>query len=211
MAKPPNPAALVPTARITQAIVLLRGHKVLLDSVLAALYGVSTRVLNQAVKRNHERFPEDFMFQLSWKEAENLRSQNVILDRSSPRSQNVTLKRGSNLKYRPYAFTEQGVAMLSSVLRSAQAVQGNIAIMRAFVQLREAIAGNKELASKLEELERRIERKLASHDHAIAEIQTRRPIQSARCARCGGSRSPPRRAPTRRSYSRQDRRSSARL
>lgn len=85
-----------------------------LDSVLASLYDVPTRALNQAVKRNRERFSEDFMFQLSWNETENLGSQNVILDRPTPRSQTVTLKPGSNLKYRPYAFTEQGVAMLST-------------------------------------------------------------------------------------------------
>lgn len=133
---------------------------------------MQTRTLNQAVKRNRERFPEDFMFQLSWKEAENLRSHDVILNCAATRSQTVSLKRGANIKYRPYAFTEQGVAMLSSVLRSAQAVQVNIEIMRAFVRLREATASNKELARKFVELERRIERKLATHDQAITSILT---------------------------------------
>ena len=123
---------------------IVRGHKVLIDSDLAELYGVTTKVLNQGVKRNLSRFPDDFMFQLTWEEA------NALL-----RSQTVTLKQGQNVKYRPKVFTEQGVAMLSSVLRSERAVQVNIAIMRAFVRLREMLSTHKELASKLEELERK--------------------------------------------------------
>lgn len=166
----------VPSERIAHSILLLRGQKVLLDADLAELYGVETRVLVQAVKRNLERFPEDFMFQLTWEEAKPLRSQSVILnaaveqsDEVSPsvsRSQTVSLKRGANVKYRPYAFTEQGVAMLSSVLRSPQAIAVNVEVMRAFVRLREVLAGNKELAAKLGELER----KLKGHDQAIAGI-----------------------------------------
>ena len=166
----------VPSERIAHSILLLRGQKVLLDADLAELYGVETRVLVQAVKRNLERFPEDFMFQLTWEEANPLRSQSVILntaveqsDEVSPsvsRSQTVSLKRGANVKYRPYAFTEQGVAMLSSVLRSPQAIAVNVEVMRAFVRLREVLAGNKELAAKLGELER----KLKGHDQAIAGI-----------------------------------------
>ncbi len=108
---------------------------------LAKLYGVATKVLLQAVKRNKERFPEDFMFQLTWEEVEN------------SRSQIVTLKHGRNIKYPPYAFTEQGVSMLSSVLRSKQAIQVNIAIMRAFVRLREILLTHKDLAAKIEVLE----------------------------------------------------------
>jgi len=162
--------ARMPIDSITHAILVLRGQKVLLDSVLAALYGVETRTLNQAVKRNLDRFPADFMIQLSWEEVEKLTSQDAVLNRRATRSQNVSLKHGANIKYRPYAFTEQGVAMLSSVLRSEQAVQVNIEIMRAFVRLREALAGNKELARKFEQLERRIEDRLVTHDRAIAGI-----------------------------------------
>jgi len=138
-------ASLVPMERIERAILLLRGHKVMLDSDLAALYGVETKVLNQAVSRNIERFPEDFMFQLTEAEA-------ILL-----RSQTVTLKtgRGQHRKYLPYAFTEQGVAMLSSVLKSPRAARVNIEIMRAFVRLRQMLQTNADLARKLAALEAR--------------------------------------------------------
>ncbi|MBV8834026.1 MAG: ORF6N domain-containing protein, partial [Acidobacteriaceae bacterium] len=122
----------------------IRGQKVLLDSDLASLYDVSTGALNQAVKRNRERFPEDFMFQLSRREGEEL---------ESLRSQTVILKRGHHRKYAPYAFTEQGIAMLSSVLRSPRAIEVNIAIMRTFVRLRQLLATHEELARRLEQLE----------------------------------------------------------
>ncbi len=135
---------LIPQEIIERKILLIRGYKVMLDKELAILYGVPTKVLIQAVKRNIERFPGDFMFQLTWKDAENLRSQIV------------TLKQGQHLKYRPYVFTEQGVSMLSSVLRSKQAIQVNIAIMRTFVRLRQLLATHKELAEKLSKLERRV-------------------------------------------------------
>ena len=115
-------------APIEQIILLVRGQKVILDRDLASLYGVPTKSLNRAVKRNLDRFPSDFMIQLTAEEAE------------SSRCQIGTLKRGQNIKYLPCAFTEQGVAMLSSVLRSPQAVQVNIAIMRAFVRLRETLS-----------------------------------------------------------------------
>jgi hypothetical protein len=141
-----NNPSLVPPGCVGNAIRLVRGQKVLLDHDLARLYGVETRGLNQAVKRNAERFPLDFMFQLSPDEAEAwLRS----------RSQFVILRRGENLKYRPYAFTEQGVAMLSSVLHSDRAVRVNIEIMRAFVQLRQMLASNADLARKLVALEKK--------------------------------------------------------
>jgi hypothetical protein len=120
----------------------------MLDDALAELYGVQVRALNQAVTRNQVRFPSDFMFQLTPDEAISLRSQTVILAR----------RRGSHRKYRPYAFTELGVAMLSSVLRSERAVQMNIEIMRTFVQLRRLLASNTELAKKLDELEKRSDR-----------------------------------------------------
>lgn len=149
---------LIPAARIAQSIHFLRGQKVMLDFELAALYGVTTKVLNQAVKRNAARFPDDFMFRLTVTESESL------LFRS--RSQFVTLKRGQNIKYRPYVFTEQGVAMLSSVLKSDRAVKVNIAIMRAFVKLRETLETNRELARKFSELEKYV----GKHDAEIAAI-----------------------------------------
>ena len=143
--------------RIERSILVLRGHKVLLDADLANLYAVETKVLLQAVRRNPARFPKDFMFQLTDQEFENLRSQFVTSSWGGRR-------------YAPYVFTEQGVAMLSSVLNSPRAIAVNIAVMRAFVRLREMIASNTELAKRLDELEARIARKLSTHDHAIAGI-----------------------------------------
>ena len=141
-----NKQHLVPVERIEHAIVLIRGQKVMLDRDLATLYGVETKNLNKAVRRNFDRFPSDFMFQLTAEEAQNLRFQ--IGTSSSGYG---------GRRYLPYVFTEQGVAMLSSVLRSKQAVQVNVAIMRAFVRLREALALHKELARKLNQLEKKIE------------------------------------------------------
>lgn len=150
---------MIPAERIEKSILLIRGHKVMLDSDLTALYGVSPKVLNQAVKRNTERFPKDFMLQLTWEEADEL-----------SRSQFVILKRGQNIKYRPYAFTEQGVAMLSSVLRSKRAVQVNIAIMRTFVRLRQLLASNAELARKLNAMERKYDRRFKVVFDAIRQL-----------------------------------------
>ena len=127
----PENRSLIPAERIDRSILLLRGQKVLLDNDLASLYGVETKRLVEAVKRNIQRFPDDFMFQLTWEEADVLMSQlgpQAAHPTERSRSQNATLKRGHNVKYRPYAFTEQGVAMLSSVLRSPQAVSVNIEI-----------------------------------------------------------------------------------
>jgi len=144
---------------IASRILLVRGLRTMLDADLAALYGVQTKVLVQAVKRNLARFPRDFTFQLSSEEWANLRSQ--IVTSSSGHGGRRTA---------PYAFTEQGVAMLSSVLGSERAIAVNIEIMRAFVRLRDLLAGNKELAQYLKDLERRLTRKLADHDQAIADI-----------------------------------------
>jgi len=149
--------AAIPAERIERSILVLRGHKVLLDADLARLYGVETKVLLQALKRNPDRFPKDFMFQLTDQEFRDLRSQFVTSSWGGRR-------------YAPYVFTEQGVAMLSSVLNSPRAIAVNIEIMRAFVRLREMVTGNKELARRLGELEARIERKLSTHDQAIAGI-----------------------------------------
>lgn len=147
--------SIIPVELITSKILLIRNEKVLLDKDLAELYGVETRILNQAVKRNITRFPEDFMFQLATEESRFIRSQFV------------TLKRGEHSKYLPYAFTEQGVAMLSSVLNSTRAVQVNIAIMRAFVQTRKFLYGNDALAQKLKELERKTIKKFADQQKQI--------------------------------------------
>ena len=140
---------VIPVERVQQAIYLVRGQKVMLDKDLAQLYGVETRVLNQAVRRNAERFPADFMFKLTRPEV--LRISQFVISSDLKFSKNV------------YAFTQEGVAMLSGVLRGARAVQVNIAIMRAFVRLREMLTTNKDLARKLAELEKRI----ASHDDSI--------------------------------------------
>ncbi|MBN2037645.1 MAG: ORF6N domain-containing protein [Chitinispirillaceae bacterium] len=136
---------------IESRIHLIRGKKVMFDRDLAALYEAQVKVLNQAVKRNIGRFPEDFMFQLSKDEAK------------ASRSQFVTLKRGQNIKYLPYAFTEQGVAMLSSVLNSERAILVNIQIIRAFVRMRNLIADNKDLLKMIQHIERRLD----VHDQQI--------------------------------------------
>ena len=144
-----NGHLVIPVERVQQAIYLVRGQKVMLDRDLAQLYGVETRVLNQAVRRNAEKFPADFMFKLTRDEV--LRISQFVISSELKFSKNV------------YAFTQEGVAMLSGVLRSARAVQVNIAIMRAFVRLREMLTTNKDLARKLAELEKR----MASHDDSI--------------------------------------------
>ena len=138
---------LIPIEKIEKAIYLIRGEKVMLDRDLASLYDVETKVLNRAVKRNLKRFPLDFMFQLTAEEAENLRCQ---IGTSS-------LRHGGR-RYFPYVFTEQGVAMLSTVLNSERAVLVNIEIMRAFVKLRQMLASNVELSHRLEELERKYDK-----------------------------------------------------
>ncbi len=145
----------IPVERIEKSIFLIRGLKVILDRDLAELYGVRTKALKQAVRRNAKRFPQDFMFELTKEEFENWRSQFVTSNRDK-----------MGLRYRPMAFTEQGVAMLSSVLNSERAIEVNIAIMRVFVRLREMMATHKELAFKLIELEERLE----GHDEQIQNI-----------------------------------------
>jgi len=135
----------VTTESIERKIYIIRGMKVMLDNDLAELYGVTTKVLLQAVKRNEKRFPSDFMFQLKYQDVAALRSQSVTLKTG----------RGEHRKYFAYVFTEQGVAMLSGILNSDRAIEVNIQIMRAFVKLREMISTNKELSKKLEELEKK--------------------------------------------------------
>lgn len=145
---------LMPIERIEGKIYLIRGQKVMLDYDLAELYMVPTKRLNESVKRNIKRFPVEFMFQLT--EAEVKRS----------RSQFATLKRGENIKYRPYAFNEQGVAMLSSVLNSERAIAVNIMIIKSFVRLRQMISSHKELARQVEGLEKRY----AKHEVEISVV-----------------------------------------
>ena len=138
----------------------------MLSAHLAEIYGVEVRALLQAVRRNVERFPEDFMFQLTPEETEALRSQNVILEGKG---------RGQHSKYRPHAFTQEGVAMLSSVLRSKRAIQANIAIMRTFVRLRELMASHRDLAQKIDALERRYDAQFKVVFQSIRELINAKP------------------------------------
>jgi hypothetical protein len=158
---------------VAQLVFFIRGEKVMFDVDLAKLYGVSTKALNQAVSRNRSRFPEDFAFRLTRDEFDTMRSQIVTSysGRRALRSQIVTSKKGrGGRRYRPYAFTEQGVAMLSSVLRSARAVEVNIAIMRTFVQLRRLMDTNRDLARKIEALERKYDEQFAAVFAAIKQL-----------------------------------------
>jgi hypothetical protein len=164
-----QPRSLIPAERIERAIILLRGEKVMLDSDLAALYGVPTKVLVQSVRRNIDRFPSDFMFRLTSKEAENLRSQFVTSSSTH-----------GGRRYAPYAFTEQGVAMLSSVLRSPRAVEVNIAIMRAFVRLRQLLASHADLARKLDELEQKYDKQFAIVFEAIRKLMEPPQLEAAK-------------------------------
>lgn len=163
----PKPENLVPLVRF------VRGEKVLLDADLALLYGVQARALNQAVARNRRRFPDDFMFQLSAEEYEGIRSQIVTGSRAPDRDSSqsvISSRKHRGLSYRPYAFTEQGVAMLSSVLRSPRAVEVNIAIMRTFVQLRRLMDSNRDLARRIEALESRYDEQFAAVFDAIKRL-----------------------------------------
>jgi len=155
MSKNHSHVALIPSEKIESKIYVIRGKKVMLDGDLAVLYSVPTKVLNQAVKRNLERFPEDFMFRLTKDEAQNWKSQSVTSSRNSSRSQSVTLKKGENIKYLPHAFTQEGVAMLSSVLNSRTAIFVNIQIIRTFVRLKESLASYKDLLFKIGEMEKK--------------------------------------------------------
>lgn len=146
-------ALMIPDELVINKIYFIRGQKVMLDSDLAALYGVETKVLNQAVRRNADRFPKDFMFRTTKKEWEFLRSQFVTLEAG----------RGKYSKYLPYVFTEQGVAMLSSVLNSETAIRVNIQIIRVFTRMREMIMTHKDILMQLE----KIEKKLTGHDEDI--------------------------------------------
>ncbi len=150
---------IIPIESIAEKIIILRGMKVMLDRDLAELYGVETRVLKQAVRRNSERFPDDFMFELSYEEFKNWRSQFVISNSDK-----------MGLRYPPMAFTEQGVAMLSSVLKSERAILVNIQIMRAFTRLRRMLADNEDLRRKIEEMESKYDKQFRIVFEAIQQL-----------------------------------------
>jgi hypothetical protein len=175
--KPSSPARMspVPVELIERRIYLIRSQKVMLDSDLAELYQVETKALNQAVRRNPERFPEDFMFQLTGEEAAALRSQTVTLEKG----------RGRYSKYAPLAFTEHGVAMLSSVLKSDRAAQMNVIIIRAFVKLREVLASSKELSRRVEQIEVRLQRHGAAIGVLVDEIKKLKQAPAAPKRRIG--------------------------
>jgi len=174
----PVAEATAPETELTELIRWIRDRKVMLDRDLARLYEVEVKVLNQAVKRNSSRFPDDFMFQLTEEEVESLRSRIVTLDAvvaGGPAVAAPMRGRGQHAKYRPYAFTEQGVAMLSSVLHSNRAVMVNIEIMRAFVKLRAMLASNAELSKKVNSLEAKYDKQFKVVFDAIRQIMSPAP------------------------------------
>jgi hypothetical protein len=161
---------LLKVEKIAPLVHTVRGDRVLFDADLALLYGVTTKALNQAVKRNRARFPGDFMFRVTSGEWERIRSQNVTASSAAAmRSQIVTTSR-RNVGTPPYAFTEQGIAMLSSVLRSPRAIEVNIAIMRTFVQLRRLMDSNRQLARKIEAMEKKYDEQFAVVFDAIKRL-----------------------------------------
>ena len=155
---PKKTEAIIPTEEIVNKIIVLRGERVIFDRNLAEMYCVETRVLKQAVRRNIDRFPNDFMFELNKEEQDSLRSQFV------------TLKRGQHSKYPPFAFTEQGVAMLSSVLNSDRAIRVNIAIMRTFTHLRKMLVTHKDLKRKIEAMEKKYDEQFRIVFEAITQL-----------------------------------------
>jgi hypothetical protein len=152
---------IIPMETIEQRIFMIRGQKVILDVHLAQLYGVSTKRLNEQVKRNRDRFPEDFMFQLSIEEGRSV---------LALRSQFATLERGQHLKYAPFAFTEHGAVMVANVLNSPVAVQAGIQVVRTFIRLRQILATHKELMQKLEQMEKKYDRQFKVVFDAIREL-----------------------------------------
>src|SRR5437660_1790399 len=177
----PSKKPALTTQEIDNLIREIRGEKVILDSDLARLYGVTTKRLNEQVKRNQERFPDDFMFQLTAKESAALRSQFATgsSQESNPqsdvrsRSQIATLKRGQNIKYRPYAFTEHGAIMAANVLNSTHAVQISVFVVRAFLKMRSLLGDKRELAKQLAALEKELKQRLDVHEAAIVTILQR--------------------------------------
>ena len=163
-------AEIIPSEHVQSRILVLRGQRVLLDADLATLYGVTTKRLNEQLKRNARKFPEDFVFQLSAEEAAQLprlKPQNATSKPGDPsRSQNATLKRGQNIKYRPYAFTEHGAIQAANILNSEAATDMSVHVVRAFVRLRQLVVNHKAIAAKLAELDARV----GSHDEQLAAV-----------------------------------------
>jgi hypothetical protein len=155
-----NPVVLTDITSTSSRILSIRGKRVILDSDLADLYGVTTKRLNEQVRRNPERFPGDFAFLLTSTEWESLRSQIATLKKG----------RGHHRKFLPYAFTEHGALMAASVLNSSRAIETSIFVVRTFIAMREGLADSRELANRLDELEQRLEKRLEKHDQSIAEI-----------------------------------------
>ena len=164
--------ALLPLARIASRIFELRGRRIILDADLAGIYGVTTKRLNEAVKRNQERFPDDFVFQLERQEVANLRSQIATFVSATQydlRSQPATASKRI-FRHAPFAFTEHGAIMAAALLNSPRAVQMSLFVVRAFVQMREALAGHQELAQKLAELERKLTERLDGHERTLLHL-----------------------------------------
>ncbi len=157
---------------IDSVIHTLRGERVILDADLAEIYGVATKVFNQAVKRNREKFPPDFLFELTLTEAVNLQ-RTATQGNSRSRSQIVTLKRGGNVKHAPYAFTEHGAIMAANLLNSPQAVQMSVFVVRAFIAMRAALTDTRSLARKLAALEKELTARLDTHETAIVDVLQR--------------------------------------
>jgi phage regulator Rha-like protein len=158
---------------VDDVILTIRGHKVILDRDLAMLYGVEVKRLNEQVKRNRDRFPDDFAFQLTLQEVTNLKSQIATASAQRSRSQIATLKRGHNIKYRPYAFTEHGAIMAATVLNSSKAVEMSVFVVRAFVKMREQLLATATLAKRLAE----VETLLLTHDSTLRDLyQKIRPL-----------------------------------
>jgi hypothetical protein len=161
-----------PLGAIEAAIHTIRSERVILDADLAKMYGVKTKALKQAVKRNRDKFPPDFLLELNLTEAVNLQRRGFQNDANS-RSQSVTLKRGGNVKHRPYAFTEHGAIMAANILNSPQAVQMSVFVVRAFIKMRSVLTDTRELARKLTALETELKSRLDTHESAIVEVLQR--------------------------------------
>jgi len=162
---------LLPSIQLDSIIFTIRGEKVILDTDLARLYGVSTKVLNQAVKRNVHRFPPDFLFRLTKPEWTSLRSQVATSNGEASRSQIVTgLQKHRDPRALPYAFTEHGSVMAANILRSRRAVQMSIFVVRAFIKMRQALTSNKDLLEKLHELEEKLTQRLDAHEQAFVYV-----------------------------------------
>ena len=167
-------AQIIPADTVSSRILTIRGQKVILDSDLAAIYGVTAKRLNEQVKRNKQRFPSDFQFQLTQEEYEHLRSQFATSSQGTNRSQFATgSQKHRDPRFLPYAFTENGAVMAANVLNSPQAVRMSVFVVRAFVQMRELLSGSRELATELKKLETKLTARLDGHEAAIVDVLRR--------------------------------------